>query len=334
MELINRYLQAIKVWLPKEQQDVVAELSEDIRSEVEEKEAALGRALSETELEAVLKERGNPLLVAERYLPPRHLVGPVLFPIYRLLLRSVLLYYAVPWILVWLCFVLFVPSYRADHPGLALLGTLRGLWLTLLHLFAGLTIAFALVDKYGLESLLTRDWSPHKLPVARDEARISRFSSITQMLWNAFLALWWLGLIGLPNIPDVHVTLAPGMGGYFYWPILLLLLASLAMAAVNTIAPIWTRRRAAFYLILDSFGAILGCLLLAFGLVAGKFLVIAARGAGPSGLATLSSWVNFACSVTLAFITISFVVRSFQDLRRLHSQGSFRNWMTDLLGGH
>jgi hypothetical protein len=39
MELLDRYLQAVKFWLPKAQkQDIIEELSEDIRSQVEEKE--------------------------------------------------------------------------------------------------------------------------------------------------------------------------------------------------------------------------------------------------------------------------------------------------------
>jgi len=43
MELIDRYLQAVKFWLPKAQkQDIIAELSEDIRSQVERKRRSLG----------------------------------------------------------------------------------------------------------------------------------------------------------------------------------------------------------------------------------------------------------------------------------------------------
>ena len=48
MELLERYLQAVKFWLPKEQKsDIIAELSEDLRSQIEERETAVGRKLSE-----------------------------------------------------------------------------------------------------------------------------------------------------------------------------------------------------------------------------------------------------------------------------------------------
>ena len=83
MELIERYLQAVAFWLPKgQQQDIIAELSEDLHSQIEEKETELGRSLNKAEIEAVLKQRGRPVLVANRYLPQRSLIGPVLFPIY------------------------------------------------------------------------------------------------------------------------------------------------------------------------------------------------------------------------------------------------------------
>lgn len=59
MELIDRYLQAVGFWLPRKQrQDILAELAEDLQSQIEEKEAGLNRKLSEAELESLLKEPG------------------------------------------------------------------------------------------------------------------------------------------------------------------------------------------------------------------------------------------------------------------------------------
>ena len=42
MELLDRYIQAVRFWLPKAQRDdIAAELSEDIRSQIEERESEL-----------------------------------------------------------------------------------------------------------------------------------------------------------------------------------------------------------------------------------------------------------------------------------------------------
>src|SRR4249919_1210750 len=93
-ELVDRYLQAVGFWLPKaQQQDILAELSEDLHSQIEEKETELGRSLNESEMDAILKQRGRPLLVANRYLPQRSLIGPVLFPIYLFVVKLVALFY-------------------------------------------------------------------------------------------------------------------------------------------------------------------------------------------------------------------------------------------------
>jgi tRNA U54 and U55 pseudouridine synthase Pus10 len=68
MELVDRYLKTVGSYLPKEQkEDILRELSENIRSEIEDKEAELGRPLIEVEQEAIVKRQGNPLLVAGRY---------------------------------------------------------------------------------------------------------------------------------------------------------------------------------------------------------------------------------------------------------------------------
>jgi hypothetical protein len=141
MELLDPYLHAVEFWLPKAQKrDIIAELSGDIRSEIDEKEATLGRNVNEAELEAILKRRGDPLRVAETYLPQQHLVGPTLYPIYAMLLRAFTLYFLIPWLVIWICFVAFSPSYRANHPGLALLGTLGPLWSLAANSFIGLTV--------------------------------------------------------------------------------------------------------------------------------------------------------------------------------------------------
>jgi hypothetical protein len=62
MELLDRYLKAVGTYLPADQRDdILRELSEDIRSEMEEKESELARPLTAAEQEAILKRHGNPI---------------------------------------------------------------------------------------------------------------------------------------------------------------------------------------------------------------------------------------------------------------------------------
>src|SRR5580704_10814972 len=90
MELLSKYLQAVKPGLPRaERDDILAELSEEIRTQIDDKQAELGRDLTEDEEAAILTGFGHPLMVAGRYQRHsgslafgRELIGPDLFPFY------------------------------------------------------------------------------------------------------------------------------------------------------------------------------------------------------------------------------------------------------------
>src|SRR5258708_4932650 len=88
MELLDRYLGAVRKHLPWERQDdIIAELRANLESQVEEKEEELGRPLTASEVEAWLKEVGPPMLMAARYHAQRYLIGPGLFPAYWYVMR-------------------------------------------------------------------------------------------------------------------------------------------------------------------------------------------------------------------------------------------------------
>ena len=93
MELLDRYLQAVKKHLPlRRQDDIIAELRANMESQLEDKESALGRPLTTGELEDWLKKMGSPIMVAARYQPQQYLIGPAIFPVYWYVMRLVLLW--------------------------------------------------------------------------------------------------------------------------------------------------------------------------------------------------------------------------------------------------
>lgn len=94
MELLDRYLFAVGRYLPKERRDdILAEMRVNILALVEDREQDLGRPLNLEEEEAVLKQHGHPMLVAARYLPQQHLIGPTVFPFYWHVMKV-----AAPWV--------------------------------------------------------------------------------------------------------------------------------------------------------------------------------------------------------------------------------------------
>ena len=93
MELLDRYLQAVKKHLPwQRQDDIIAELRANLESQLEDKEAELGRPLNTGEVEAWLKQMGPPIQMAARYQPMQYLIGPAIFPTYWFVLRTAFLW--------------------------------------------------------------------------------------------------------------------------------------------------------------------------------------------------------------------------------------------------
>ena len=89
MEMIDRYLQAVKFALPQAQrEDIIKELRDNILSQIEEKESGLGRALNEDEQAELLKKLGSPLGLASRYRKQQYLIGATMFPIYWKVLKT------------------------------------------------------------------------------------------------------------------------------------------------------------------------------------------------------------------------------------------------------
>jgi hypothetical protein len=296
MQLLERYLQAVKFWLPTEQKDdIIAELSEDIRSQIEEKETEIGRKLNEVELEAILKQRGRPILVANRYLPQQHLIGPVLFPIYRLVLKIVMLCYLVPWTLTWIALLIFNSGYDAKSAGHLWVGVLGSLWASLwstAFLAVGMvTLVFAILERVQLKSHFLEAWNPRKLPPVNNPNLIPRFNSIVELAANLFFCVWWTAQMSsdvVLNQVNLRISLSPAWR-YFFWGFLLVAFVNIGLASVNLARPYWTTRRASIHLVSDVAGSILFCWLLKANILA----EIAGANIPPLKAVQLTGAINF-----------------------------------------
>jgi len=257
MELLDRYLQAVRFWLPRMQQDdIIAELGDDLRSQIEEREASLGHPLNEDELVALLQQAGHPMRVAGRYLPKQSLIGPALFPLYQFVLKAVAFGYLAPWIFVWGGMMIFMPSYRASHSGMALLGTWANFWSLVFMLFGAITVVFALLERFQARIIWLNTWDPRKLPrVARRKDRVSRVESVFGLAFSILYIAWWLTL---PRYG--HVIFGP-IAGFFslnpalrawYLPVLVPVCIVMLQQCVNLVRPQWLWLRAAALLLSHS----------------------------------------------------------------------------------
>lgn len=287
MQILEQYLKTIKTLLPKEQQDdIIQELSENLRSQMEDRELELGRPLTEAEQEAIIQEHGNPLVVAGGYQQQnrsvafgRQLIGPVLFPLYIKIL----------------CANLGLTAAAIFSVGLAM-G--RGLEFStfLVHAliqFAIVTVVFSAAERY-LQRSKDR-WNPKdfgiktkgtpgpvpwlaafsKSVTSRDPSKVSRLESVALIIFNVIFALWWIPIVS--NLlqktmvtGDASLKLGPGCS-VMYLPILLLAIAGTIVPAVNLFRPRWTWLRAAWRTVSSAIFVVI----LAVSLKIGNWVVLA-----------------------------------------------------------
>jgi hypothetical protein len=242
MELLDRYLQAVRFWLPKaQQQDIIAELSSDLHSQIDDRETELGRPLNNAELEVLLRRCGSPILVASRYRPQTQLIGPALFPIYEFVLKLVLL-----WILVPVFIVIVGPAMilSAANRWAAGLETWSTLWSALFVAAGVITLIFAILERTQAKLQLFEKWDLRSLPQApKQQQPPSRTQTIFELIFGVLGLLWLLALPRYPFLilgPAAAFLQPAPMWRSFYLPMIALAVAGLVRQSVSLMRPQWT----------------------------------------------------------------------------------------------
>jgi hypothetical protein len=316
MELVDRYLHAVKFWLPRKQKDdIIAELSEDLRSQIEEKETELGRQLTEGEVEPILKRCGSPMAVAGRFLPQQSLIGPALFPIYSVIIRSLFLYFLLPWMLLWMGIAIFSPDFRADHPGAALFASLEPWWLACTYSLFFNTLIFALLDRSQARQHLLNGWNPRSLPAVRDHNAISRGGTIFELTVVVATLATWIQLDAFRRVFHVFgttITLSSSWP-YFFWALVLVTVVGIAISCMNLSNPRWTRLTASLRLGTDCYSFALVYLLCRTNLLQSFSVSGVSSGDAVNFVGSFNHWV----ASSAIWVVVVGVVVVFFDVRRL-----------------
>lgn len=241
-ELVDRYLQAVRFWLPKSrrQEDLLAELGDDLRSQMEDKETELGRPLDETEAAAILKRCGSPMTVAGSLGEKRHLIGPALYPVYIFVMKMVLVWIQIP---VFLFIVGPVNVAHSNHWGTAVAETIGNLWTAMLLAAGIITLVFAILERTHAVAGVVCKFDPLKLPPVRKQERKTSLSQTVCQLAFAVFGLVWLLL--LPQYPVLilgpaaaFLKAAPTMHAV-YLPVVLLGVMAILRPAITLARPQW-----------------------------------------------------------------------------------------------
>ena len=311
MEVLDRYLEAVSAWLPRDQRaDIVAELADDLRSELDERQRDLGRPLEDGEVVALLKRRGHPMTVAEAYLPSRHLIGPAMLPAYR---RTVAIVLGVLLALAVAGFAIFSGPARGAVPALSSVW----IWIWLAGgaalAYVGLfTVIFSLVEWHHRRAQATGAWDPRDpeglLGTDPETAarRSARAYAVVEVVSDLLVLYVWLGVhsVAMPT-----VGLVPTPAWYtLHWPVAAYLVASIGVNLADALRPSVSRRHLLAHLGVNAFALVLTAWLL----LAAPWVKIVGPGLDVAKAATVERWLNVGGLVTLLFIGVFFLTRVVQ----------------------
>lgn len=278
MELLDRYLQAVKKHLPRQRQDdIIAELRANLESQLEDKEAGLGRPLTQGETEDWLRQIGPPMLVAARYQPQQYLIGPAVFPIYWYVLRTAFFWAAIIYTIVSAVLIaLGTPTAASVAQALV---RLPGILVTVA---AWVTLVFAAIEfattrypeKCPAIPGLSAKWSPSELPPlekpAPDAGLRSFAHAVAEVVFGVLLLVW---LLLIPQYPFLlfgpgaaylrysPFTLAP-VWVQFYWWVVALNVLQLGWRCLNLWRGSWQQPQHGQHIAVKAFGLIPLALLL------------------------------------------------------------------------
>jgi hypothetical protein len=310
MDLLERYLQAVGEFLPANMKaDTLAELRENLLAQMEAREEELGRSLTQAETAAVLEGHGRPILVAARYLPQHHLIGPGLFPVYWFTLKKSFPFVLLAYVAMEAVSLIFAGDRMS-------IGAAIGHFPSVAFTFWGVvTVGFAAFEfaqgRYFHVTEISRGWDPNSLPLlAMEGKKPSLANAVADVIVSSLILMW---LLAVPYRP--YLLLGPGTGylrgmpfgltpewHIFYWQIIALLGVQLLLKTVILFFAGARRWRAS----VDIAVQVMGILVLAVMVQARSYFVPGATTSGLSveALASVNYGINIAFKLGLAICVV------------------------------
>jgi len=273
MELLDRYLEAVRKHLPwQRQDDIIAELRANLEAQLDEKEASLGRPLTAAEAEAWLKQLGSPILMAAPYQPQQYLIGPAIFPIYRNVMKIALTWCAIIYTVATATALLIKTPQLADFvhalTNVPVILLTTAAWVTLVFVALEYAVAHHRV-KLPAMGAPPSAWSPGALPHL-DPNGVSGGKSRTYAKAVAEVIFGYLFLIWLLLIPK-YPYLLMGPGAYYlsslpyrlapvwipaYWCVVALSVLQVGWNALNLYRGRWQKPQPAMHLVYKTLGMV------------------------------------------------------------------------------
>jgi hypothetical protein len=224
MKLIDRYVHEVGRYIPRRQR---GDILEELRSLlVDTLEDNYGEDPSESDVEKLLKEFGRPRDVAASYYPQsQYLVGPTLYPLFRMVAWIVVAAVLGSQVLAW-----GIGTFVAGET-YSILEMIGSLVSSVPSSLGWVLITFMILQYFDAKPYLDEEsWDPKMLPEIKPEQEIGRGETIISLVFGIlFLVLvsffpQWIGFITSPggkfypnpvildNLLLVQIALAVGVG--------------------------------------------------------------------------------------------------------------------------
>ncbi len=202
MTTLDRYLAAVQQHLPEsldDRQGIVDELADAIHSDLEDRQALLGRTLTDDEVSHFIKGFGHPRSVAARYAKQHGLVDREIFPFYVDVLTKILSFAIPAELLIFTAIAVATRDMAWFWQGFSTA------WQSLLLISAIVTILFAVFERLPQYEhrlgMLGCDWDPQRLPASYSaHPSNARAGGFAAFFFNA------IALLLLLQIPSFGVS--------------------------------------------------------------------------------------------------------------------------------
>lgn len=225
MELIERYLHAIGHHLPaKSRADILAELRSTLEDSLE---SSAGASPTEAQAADAIRKMGPPQKVAAAYHPEQqYLIGPELFPLFRMVLGIVLA------AVVGAQIIAVVVSILLSSEPVAFLEAFWGILDSVPAALGSIVVVFYILQRFDVRpDEEEKEFDPYSLPAVDAGDRIKRGEHFVSIVAGVlfFIVLTWFsnqGAFGWSQVNGFFMN--PVLEQYFPW-IALSLLAGILM---------------------------------------------------------------------------------------------------------
>ena len=220
MELIERYLNEVGRYLPRQnRKDILGEMRSALADALEDQ---AGENPTREQTIEMLRAFGEPRKVAARYYPEgQYLIGPTLYPLFRMVTGIALAAVLGAQIIAWLVAYFFAGS------GINVLETSAGLVNSLPSTLGFVVIVFMILQRFDVRpDEAEKNWDPANLPAVDEREEVSRTERVVAIIFQSIMLAvltWFSDRIGVYTFPGGDFFANPILPAFIPWMSLSLL---------------------------------------------------------------------------------------------------------------